>query len=76
MNDSPSATRILFVITKANWGGAQRYVYDLAIAAKEKAVVAGEAEKRAVDAAGQLAGNGRARQAQSQALVFHRQQVR
>ena len=36
MNDSPSATRILFVITKANWGGAQRYVYDLAIAAKEK----------------------------------------
>ncbi|HRH24664.1 MAG TPA: glycosyltransferase family 4 protein [Candidatus Paceibacterota bacterium] len=36
MNASPSATRILFVITKANWGGAQRYVYDLAIAAKEK----------------------------------------
>lgn len=27
--------RILFVITKANWGGAQRYVYDLAVAAKE-----------------------------------------
>ncbi|MGL1152577.1 hypothetical protein ACSTLF_00400, partial [Vibrio parahaemolyticus] len=25
--------RILYVITKANWGGAQRYVYDLAIAA-------------------------------------------
>ncbi|MFA5998382.1 MAG: glycosyltransferase [Candidatus Paceibacterota bacterium] len=24
------ATRILYVITKANWGGAQRYVYDLA----------------------------------------------
>ncbi|HWB34058.1 MAG TPA: glycosyltransferase [Candidatus Paceibacterota bacterium] len=23
-------TKILFVITKANWGGAQRYVYDLA----------------------------------------------
>lgn len=29
------ATRILYVITKANWGGAQRYVYDLATVAKE-----------------------------------------
>ncbi len=28
------ATRILYVITKANWGGAQHYVYDLALAAK------------------------------------------
>jgi glycosyltransferase involved in cell wall biosynthesis len=28
------ATRILYVITKANWGGAQRYVYDLAIGAR------------------------------------------
>jgi glycosyltransferase involved in cell wall biosynthesis len=27
--------RILYVITKANWGGAQRYVYDLALASKE-----------------------------------------
>ncbi|HEY1041831.1 MAG TPA: glycosyltransferase [Candidatus Paceibacterota bacterium] len=26
--------RILYVITKANWGGAQRYVFDLATAAK------------------------------------------
>lgn len=26
--------RILYVITKANWGGAQRYVYDLAIASQ------------------------------------------
>lgn len=26
----PMATRILYIITKANWGGAQRYVYDLA----------------------------------------------
>jgi len=26
--------RILYVITKGNWGGAQRYVYDLAVAAK------------------------------------------
>lgn len=30
------ATRILYVITKANWGGAQRYVYDLATTAKER----------------------------------------
>lgn len=28
--------KILFVITKANWGGAQRYVYDLAAAAKQQ----------------------------------------
>lgn len=28
--------KILYVITKANWGGAQRYVYDLAVAAKER----------------------------------------
>lgn len=27
--------RILYVITKANWGGAQRYVYDLAISARD-----------------------------------------
>ena len=26
----PSKKKILFVITKSNWGGAQRYVYDLA----------------------------------------------
>jgi glycosyltransferase involved in cell wall biosynthesis len=26
--------RVLYVITKSNWGGAQRYVYDLATAAK------------------------------------------
>jgi len=30
------ASRILYVITKANWGGAQRYVYDLATAAQNK----------------------------------------
>jgi glycosyltransferase involved in cell wall biosynthesis len=28
------ATNILYVITKANWGGAQRYVYDLAVEAR------------------------------------------
>lgn len=27
--------RILYVITKANWGGAQRYVFDVAIASKD-----------------------------------------
>ena len=30
------ATKILYVITKANWGGAQRYVYDLATAARDE----------------------------------------
>ena len=30
------ATKILYVITKANWGGAQRYVYDLATAARDQ----------------------------------------
>ena len=29
-------TGILYVITKSNWGGAQRYVYDLACSAKER----------------------------------------
>lgn len=27
--------RVLYVITKANWGGAQRYVFDLALAGKD-----------------------------------------
>ncbi len=27
---SPTQTKILYLITKSNWGGAQRYVYDLA----------------------------------------------
>ena len=26
--------KILYIITKSNWGGAQRHVYDLAIAMK------------------------------------------
>ncbi len=29
-------TRILYVITKANWGGAQRYVFDLAVSARKE----------------------------------------
>lgn len=29
---NPIRTKILFVITKSNWGGAQRYVFDLATA--------------------------------------------
>lgn len=30
--DNSSRKKLLFVITKSNWGGAQRYVYDLATA--------------------------------------------
>ncbi len=30
-----SPKKVLYLITKANWGGAQRYVFDLAIAAKD-----------------------------------------
>lgn len=33
MSDHESGKRILYVITKATWGGAQRYVYELATAA-------------------------------------------
>ncbi len=32
----PTGTAVLYVITKAVWGGAQRYVYDLALAAQER----------------------------------------
>lgn len=36
-NKTPDMTKILYIITKSNWGGAQRYVYDMATrAAKEK----------------------------------------
>ncbi len=28
--DMPSKTKILYVITKSSWGGAQRYVFDMA----------------------------------------------
>lgn len=30
--EAPARRKILFVITKSNWGGAQKYVYDLATA--------------------------------------------
>lgn len=30
MENNPDKIKVLFVITKSNWGGAQRYVYDLA----------------------------------------------
>lgn len=33
---TPAPKRLLYVITKSNWGGAQRYVYDLAVAAQQK----------------------------------------
>lgn len=45
------ASRILYVITKANWGGAQRYVYDLATAARDQ----GNAVAVAYGALGELA---------------------
>lgn len=32
----PSGSRILYVITKATWGGAQKYVFDLATAARDR----------------------------------------
>lgn len=31
MDIAPKKTKVLFVITKSNWGGAQKYVFDLAI---------------------------------------------
>ncbi len=43
MNKDNSRKKVLFLITKSNWGGAQRYVYDLATGidgAKFEAVVA------------------------------------
>jgi len=36
METQKSNKKILYVITKSNWGGAQRYVYDLATHAKER----------------------------------------
>ncbi len=36
MNVSATPKKVLYAITKANWGGAQRYVYDLAVAATER----------------------------------------
>ena len=33
MTSTTPPKKILFVITKSNWGGAQRYVYDMAVAA-------------------------------------------
>ncbi len=43
----PTKKKILFVITKANWGGAQRYGFDMALAMRKKgyqvSVAAGEA---------------------------------
>ncbi len=31
---TPTTRKVLYVITKSNWGGAQRYVYDLALASR------------------------------------------
>lgn len=38
-SDNPGK-RILYVITKGTWGGAQRYVYELALAARDQGYVA------------------------------------
>ncbi len=35
VTSSSTPKRLLYAITKANWGGAQRYVFDLALASKE-----------------------------------------
>lgn len=35
-NMTTNAKKILYVITKANWGGAQHYVYDMALAMRER----------------------------------------
>lgn len=37
---TPRKTKILFLITKSNWGGAQRYVYDLATQAPDHTSIA------------------------------------
>lgn len=36
--------KILYIITKSNWGGAQRYVYDLAVASKSYTLKAKSSE--------------------------------
>lgn len=35
-NTMPPKPKILYIITKSNWGGAQRYVYDLAVCLKNE----------------------------------------
>lgn len=54
--------KILYVITKGNWGGAQRYVYDLAVAAKaaghEVAVAYGDPPAGGGELAARFAGDG------------------
>ncbi len=39
-DDNTAKLDILYVITKSNWGGAQKYVYEIATAAQEKFSVA------------------------------------
>lgn len=36
MEPAPAGRKVLFAITKSNWGGAQSYVFDLALAGKER----------------------------------------
>lgn len=39
--ETAAKRRVLFVITKANWGGAQRYVFDLAVATRDRGYAVG-----------------------------------
>ncbi len=53
VSQPPTSKRILYVVTKATWGGAQRYVFDLALAAKaagHEVTVAYGAEGRLAEA--------------------------
>lgn len=36
LNGNLEVMKILYIITKSNWGGAQRHVYDLSVAMKDK----------------------------------------
>lgn len=38
MNENLDSKRVLFLITKSNWGGAQKYVYELSKSLKESGV--------------------------------------
>jgi glycosyltransferase involved in cell wall biosynthesis len=63
--------KILYVITKSNWGGAQRYVYDLAISAQE----AGYEAVVAVGEAGPLAEKLRAAGIRTLSLPFRQRRT-
>ena len=39
MDEKSNLKTLVFIITKSNWGGAQRYVFDLCVAMREKFLV-------------------------------------